>query len=127
MLAQGAGRCPETKGELTFGKLADVITFRLRADACRFGIDQVDRFFRLRGWRTMRPWFQQVETMEPASCQSPLPEDEEGGPSPQFQQAETCWTSTLLHGVRTSAYLRLCSIGFGPTADGTSSITPIVC
>ena len=56
---------------------------------------------------------------EPASCQSPLPEDEEGGPSPPLD-------STLLRGVRTSAYLRLCSMGFGPTADGTSSITPIV-
>jgi len=48
MLAQGAGRCPETKGELTFGKLAAAIMSRLRADACGFGIDQVDRFFRLR-------------------------------------------------------------------------------
>ena len=26
--------------------------FRLRADACRFGIGEADRLFRLRGWRT---------------------------------------------------------------------------
>ena len=36
---------PGDKGELTFGKLAVVITFCLRADACGFYIDQVDRFF----------------------------------------------------------------------------------
>ena len=50
----------------------------------------------------------------------PAPEDEEGGPSPPLD-------STLLRCVRTSAVLYLCSISFGPTADGTSSITPIVC
>ena len=50
----------------------------------------------------------------------PAPEDEEGGPSPPLD-------STLLRGVRTSAFLHLCSMGLGPTADGTSSISPIVC
>ena len=49
----------------------------MRADACGFGIDQVDSFFVLRGRRTMRPRFQQVETMEPASCESPLPKERE--------------------------------------------------
>ncbi len=44
----------------------------LRADACGFGIDQVDRFLRLRGWRTMRTQFQRVETGRP-SCESPRP------------------------------------------------------
>ena len=39
------GEPPRAKGELTFGKLAAVITFRLRADACGFGIDQVESFF----------------------------------------------------------------------------------
>jgi len=31
----------------------------------------------LRGPRTMRPRFQRVETMEPASCESPLPKERE--------------------------------------------------
>ena len=44
MLAQGAGRWPEIKGELTFGKLADVITFYLRAYACGFWILQIRHF-----------------------------------------------------------------------------------
>ena len=49
----------------------------------------------------------------------PAPEDEEGGPSPPLD-------STLPRNVRTSAIRYRCSMGFGPTADGTSSITPIV-
>ena len=49
----------------------------------------------------------------------PAPEDEEGGPSPPLD-------STLLRNVRTLAYVHLCSMGIGLTADGTSSITPIV-
>ena len=32
----------------------------LRADACGFGIDQVDCFFRLRGWRTRGSFFSRV-------------------------------------------------------------------
>ena len=54
------------------------------------------------------------------SCQSPGPKGEEGEPSPPLD-------STLLRGVRTLAIMKRCSMGFGPTADGTSSISPIVC
>ena len=45
MKGGGAAKPPRAKGELTFGKLAAAVMFRLRAGACGFGIDQDDRFF----------------------------------------------------------------------------------
>ena len=50
-----AGKPPWARGELTFGKLAVVITFCLLAGACGFGILQIHYSFRLRGWRTRGP------------------------------------------------------------------------
>ena len=44
-LALAGGEPPRAKGELTFGKLAVVITFCQRAGACGFWILQIRRFF----------------------------------------------------------------------------------
>ena len=77
--------------------------FCLRADACGLCIGEADCFFRLRGWRTR------------GLRGRPLVNHRRPRPFPP-------WESTL--NVRTSEILHRRPISFGPTADGTSSISP---
>ena len=77
--------------------------FCQRADACGLYIGEADCFFRLRGWRTR------------GLHGRPLVNHRRPRPFPP-------WESTL--NVRTLMFLHRCSISSGPTADGTSSISP---
>ncbi len=79
-------------------------SFNLRADACRFDIGEADRFFVL------------PDGTQEASAASLL-----GITAPRG-----AFPASGLHplNVRTTEVLHCCSISSGPTADGTSSISP---
>ena len=95
-----AGRCPETAGSpRRAGPL-----FCLRTNVCG-DVQRNHSFFSPARLADKR-------APEPPSCQSPLP--------------EARFLASGLHpsNVRTSEILHRCSISSGPTADGTSSISP---
>ena len=124
--ARAGGERLRARGERTFGKRAAQSCFALRAGA------QEGWYFLVSCALTLAD-LGSTKSIVFFACAAGGQEASGAGllsiTAPRGKEEWTpplLWTPHFLRSVRTLLFLKRCSMGFGPTADGTSSISPIV-